>query len=186
MDRYGVNNPMFSDEIKGRMQAKNVEKYGVPWTFMLDSVQDKCQKTILERYGRFCICATALSRPHRDLSDFLTKNGIFHENEKSGLFSGRKPNGRPWNPIPDIYIDSHKLCIEVFGTYWHADPRFFKANDLLKAKNKTAEEIWGEDKQRLEYIQSQGFTTLVVWQEDIQHGTGKEDLVSYLRRTYEL
>ena len=44
----------------------------------------------------------------------------------------------------DIYLPELKIAIEFDGTYWHADKRFYKADDLINFKY-TASEIWERD-----------------------------------------
>lgn len=44
----------------------------------------------------------------------------------------------------DIYLPDLKLGFEFDGTYWHADPRFYKKDDIIL--NRTAEKIWENDK----------------------------------------
>lgn len=48
----------------------------------------------------------------------------------------------------DIYLPELKLGFEFDGTYWHADPRFYNADDIIEHKNITAKEIWERDKQK--------------------------------------
>lgn len=45
----------------------------------------------------------------------------------------------------DIYLPDLKLAFEYDGTYWHADPRFYKETDIIELKNITAGEIWKKD-----------------------------------------
>ena len=48
----------------------------------------------------------------------------------------------------DIYLPNLKLAFEYDGTYWHADPRFYKENDLIWHKKVTADEIWKRDMEK--------------------------------------
>lgn len=48
----------------------------------------------------------------------------------------------------DIYLPNLKLAFEYDGTYWHADPRFYKENDLIWHKKVTANEIWKRDMEK--------------------------------------
>lgn len=46
----------------------------------------------------------------------------------------------------DVYLPNIKLAFEFDGTYWHADPRFYKEDD--KIGDRSAKEIWKHDKMK--------------------------------------
>lgn len=50
-ERYGGNAPASSPLIKAKIQATNIEKYGVPTSIISLGVKEKAKKTNLERYG---------------------------------------------------------------------------------------------------------------------------------------
>ena len=43
----------------------------------------------------------------------------------------------------DIYLPDLKLGFEFDGTYWHADPRFYKENDIIEHKKKLRQAKFG-------------------------------------------
>lgn len=46
----------------------------------------------------------------------------------------------------DVYLPDIKLAFEFDGTYWHADPSFYKPDD--KIGDRSAKEIWKHDKMK--------------------------------------
>lgn len=48
----------------------------------------------------------------------------------------------------DIYLPDLRLAFEFDGTYWHTDPRFYNAGDIIEHKKITAKEIWERNKQK--------------------------------------
>ena len=69
--------------------------------------------------------------------------------------------------IPNICI------IEFNGTFWHADPRVYKEDDVLKRSNSNvkyhyrASEIWKKDCNRIKFIVEQTrLPCIVVWEHD--------------------
>jgi len=73
--------------------------------------------------------------------------------------------------IYDFCIFAYSLVIECHGTYWHCDPRFFKASDNVKFPgNRTilAEEVWERDDHRKAVAHSRGYKYLVFWEHDLQ------------------
>ena len=50
IDKYGKDNCMFIDDIKDKMRANNMEKYGVDWVFKRKEIISKSIQTCIERY----------------------------------------------------------------------------------------------------------------------------------------
>ena len=48
----------------------------------------------------------------------------------------------------DIYLPELRLGFEFDGTYWHADPRFYKEDYIIEHKQVTAGEIWQRDAEK--------------------------------------
>lgn len=66
-------------------------------------------------------------------------------------------------------------AIEFNGDYWHANPKIYKPEDVIRYRNrtKTAKEIWEIDRKRLEAI-SKTHEVLVVWESDFKSNREKE------------
>lgn len=62
--------------------------------------------------------------------------------------------------------------IEYNGTYWHADPRYYRPTSLIR--NKTAYEIWQRDKHKLEAAKKHGYSVLCIWESDFKTSKDKE------------
>lgn len=63
--------------------------------------------------------------------------------------------------MPDI-----KIALEYDGTYWHADNRFYKADDVIEHKKVTAKEIWERDLHKTILCQEQGIQLIRVKEYD--------------------
>jgi hypothetical protein len=59
------------------------------------------------------------------------------------------------------------LIIEVNGTYFHGDNRFFKASDIILGQ--PAEEVWKKDQHKLDIAKQMGFNVLTLWEYDINY-----------------
>ena len=59
----------------------------------------------------------------------------------------------------------HNKIIEFNGTYWHADPRNYKDDDLIR-ENVTAKDIHDFDKMKLSVFKKHGYDVLVIWESD--------------------
>ena len=82
--------------------------------------------------------------------------------------------------IADMLVGSN-LIVEYYGDYWHRNPKYYQAADLVGEH--TAEQIWEKDRKRLEYLQSKGYVTYVIWEHDWR--TRRESIKTELKKLYE-
>lgn len=66
-----------------------------------------------------------------------------------------------------IYDIKHNNCIIEFnGDYWHANPKFYKADD--KIRGKLASTIWNDDERKLDLAKKAGYNVMIIWESDYQ------------------
>jgi hypothetical protein len=60
--------------------------------------------------------------------------------------------------------------LEIQGRYYHADPRLFKENDIIKFPKSsfTAKELWDRDKAKKELAETKGFLYKAIWETEIK------------------
>jgi G:T-mismatch repair DNA endonuclease (very short patch repair protein)/ribosomal protein S27AE len=75
--------------------------------------------------------------------------------------------------ICDIYIPDMNLIIEYFGDYWHCNPNKYKADYFHQKKGITAEQIWYNDRMKVDLIIEYGYNLEVVWESDLKHDNQK-------------
>ena len=66
----------------------------------------------------------------------------------------------------DIYIPDLKLGIEFNGDYHHANPKFYKSNDVIKNHYKTAKLVWEKDKRKINLFKRNNISIFTVWEHD--------------------
>lgn len=66
----------------------------------------------------------------------------------------------------DIYLPELRLGFEFDGTYWHADPRFYKKDHIIEHKQVTAGEIWRRDAEKDSLCISKGIMLVRVKEYD--------------------
>lgn len=64
----------------------------------------------------------------------------------------------------DIYLPELKIGFEFDGTFWHADPRFYKPDDLIKEQ--TAAQIWEKDEIKNKLAESLGIKLIRIKEYD--------------------
>jgi G:T-mismatch repair DNA endonuclease (very short patch repair protein) len=74
----------------------------------------------------------------------------------------------------DFFIPTANLALEVHGDYWHANPRKYKADDVIKYpgnRKLKASYVWERDKRRVETIKSFGYSVVELFESDISEET---------------
>ncbi len=65
---------------------------------------------------------------------------------------------------PDVIIDD-KVIVEFFGDYYHANPEMYDGSDVVHHRL-TAEDIWQNDRKRVETFNEHGYDVVIVWESD--------------------
>jgi len=82
----------------------------------------------------------------------------------------------------DSYIQVDFKCgnkiIEFNGDFWHANPKQYKKNEILTHPNNhvIAEELWDNDKKRIDWLESHGYEVLIIWESDYKKD--KEQIIN--------
>ena len=68
----------------------------------------------------------------------------------------------------DFYV-GHRNIIEVQGTYWHCDPRFYSSTDIVKFGDETysASNVWEKDNEKKILAENYGYNVYYIWEFDI-------------------
>lgn len=75
------------------------------------------------------------------------------------------------NITPDVLI-KNRIVFEFFGDYWHANPHKYVASDKVYG-DKTAQQIWKKDKERISLLEENGYDVYVVWESDYKNNKDK-------------
>ena len=70
--------------------------------------------------------------------------------------------------ICDIYIPVLNLVIEFNGDYWHCNPEKYNSNYFHQVKQKTAQELWDYDRDKVDLIKEKGYNLEVVWESQLK------------------
>lgn len=177
---HGISNVSQSKIVKEKKNNTNLRRYGVINPFQREEVKKKSKETLYQKYGVYNTFELPwytqnigrLSRPHKKVSDYLTTVNIAHENDKAGLFRKFNDNlGRVYSPIPDIFIPNKNIVIEIFGDWWHMNPKLYNSSDIVMFFDgpHSGAEVWARDEIRKNHILTFGFDIIVIWEYDIKH-----------------
>lgn len=67
----------------------------------------------------------------------------------------------------DFYIPDKKIIIEVYGDYWHCNPKIYGYGDDKKPLHENQIGKWEYDEKRKHEIECLGYEVYVVWESDV-------------------
>jgi len=106
-----------------------------------------------------CYPRSNFTKPHKTICEYLEQQNIDFEIEKyiSPYFV-------------DIFIEPDKI-IEVYGDYWHGNPKFYKEEKTLNLPTGEilVQEKWEEDEKRIKYLEKKGNKVLILWEDEIHN-----------------
>jgi hypothetical protein len=188
--KYGVSNISQIQEVKEKKVQQCLKRYGVTNNFKSEEIKRKIKEFWQTNYGadhpseirNYSGKVFNLSKPHRAVLSILDVLNVVYEYEENRYFKAYNPIlEKRYCPRVDIFIPSKNLVIEVFGTYWHADPRNYKSTDLFHTVygHLTAEQIWCRDKIKIDHISALGYNIEVVWESDISKENIEQIILKY-------
>lgn len=197
IEKYGVPYYVVTQEAIERRKQWCLEEYGVENPFQAEPIKNKSKTTCMEKYGVEHYAQTQESKD-RHIITSLKNHGVIYpflkNNTNRNTFISRKVenelkilevNYLKEQPIGKYYVDfllpDHKLVIETYGDFWHANPKKYSADCVLNFPNGkiTAKEKWDYDKKREQFIIDSGYSIIVLWEHDINHD------VLYIERALE-
>jgi very-short-patch-repair endonuclease len=81
---------------------------------------------------------------------------------------------------------ANNIIIEVQGDYWHANPKFYKEDDIINypgGKCK-AKDVWSKDAVKKEIAERYGYEVFYVWEDEIKH-LNEKDIVLLIKEKIE-
>ena len=186
--KYNVENISQIEDVKQKKKMQCLKKYGVDNNFKSDKIKEKIKDFWQREHGADHVSEVVnrkcfrLTKPHRAVVDILNNLNVSHEVETNKYFRAfNNVMQKRFCPVADLYIPHLKLVIEVFGSYWHANPKKYKPSDLFYTfqGKMTAQQIWLKDQIKLEHIKSLGYNIEIVWDDEISETKIREILNKY-------
>lgn len=85
---------------------------------------------------------------------------------------------------PYDFGSRHKnKLIEVYGSYWHLDPRIYKKDFIHPTIKKSASEIWKKDESKRNFALENGYQIYVIWESDWNYNS--EKIINDLKEWYD-
>ncbi|MEZ5198208.1 MAG: hypothetical protein R2764_18005, partial [Bacteroidales bacterium] len=145
--QFRVENEEYGKSIKQKISKARTEYYKTH-----PEAKNDLRLKMIQRFkeGKFPRTKTI---PHKLVCKMLKSLRItFAEEYPTGPF------------VSDIFLPKYKTVIEVQGTYWHADPRFYSKSEL----NKTQQYNVKRDTLKRDFIKNDlGLSLIELWEYDI-------------------
>lgn len=178
LERYGVDNVSKTDFIKEKKKQTFLEHYGVDNIWKVENYtrdiwnsfsEEKKQEIIKKIYTSINKNKSSGSKIEKKVASILDDIGLSYHRQ---FFI--KGSRHPY----DFKLEDSKILIEVNGKYWHADPRYYKKDDIVNQPGDKslikASEIWDKDRKIIEYANNHGYRVITLWEDEIRNYNDKE------------
>lgn len=171
-----------------KWQNRLLEEEGITTVFQRESVKEKIVETFIEKYGSLAkgkVCkeyhkGSPISKIHKKVLLFLEEVNISYNIE----YIIKSDNELRSYYKYDILLDNNKI-IEINGDKWHANPLFYKQNDILDffGNENIANNIWEKDRLKIQCAINNNYKVLVLWENEINNKFEKikKDILNYAK-----
>ena len=176
IEKYGVDNVSKSDLIKQKKRETFMKHYGVDniWktkdyvkNIWKNYTEERKEEIIRKVYASINNNKTSGSKIEKRIASILDDLNISYC--RQFFINGSR---HPY----DFRISKTNILIEVNGRWWHADPRYYNEDDIIKQPGKKynlkAKDIWNKDRKISDFALNNGFIVVTFWEDDI---TNKND-----------
>lgn len=172
LKNHGVeHNFSKNSESRKNWEKRLFEEEGITNVFQREDVKLKSLETIITKYesksnaSRIKSSGNNQSYLNNWLFKILKDSNVLYDAE----FMIRSTNKDKYFFKYDARL-GNKL-IEINGDYWHGNPKFYKANDLIlrgTSKEMKVSEKWEYDLKKEDFAKSMGFQVLTIWENEVK------------------
>lgn len=154
------NNPMLNPASIQKIKDTKLERYGDPNY----NNQEKNAETMISKYGikyAFDLRRSngiGISKPQRKYYEQIKQQypDAILEHYLSDV-----------HVSVDIFIPSENRIVEIYGDYWHCNPKLFLENSYHSQLHMNAADKWKIDLERQAKLEFAGYTVDIIWESDI-------------------
>jgi len=156
-NNYNVKNPSQSELIKERKKSTCLKNYGV----IHHMKHEKTKRRILGKVFGSQNKKFVSKIQNRVFKELKNHCAVLADNKSIHI-----PNKKKFYNCDIVFKEKMKI-IEIFGDYWHCNPKTYKSDYYNGSIGKTAKEIWEYDEQKIINLESKGWQVLILWEKDI-------------------
>lgn len=183
----GITNVSQAQEVKKKKAETFTEHYGVDNIWKTKEFTEWMNDFMMKKYGKLRMSgwdyANDDEREEMNKKRFKTKvaNGFYDSMLEERVERILKENSIRYQRCfwlfhhPYDFIVGDHILLEINGDYWHANPKLYKASDILR-EGVTAQDIWNRDKKFRDCIEGSKFSIIYLWEYDMKKMTDEEIL----------
>lgn len=147
-----------------KWEQRLLDEYGITNIFQREDVKIKSHISLFYHKGKTQL--QRISKTEKKVLDYLIEEGY-------NVISNKKILCNNKIKYADCVIDNK--IIEVNGDIYHANPKIYKSNDLIRfwGYNDKAKLLWDKDYQKFQEYKKLGYDVLYVWEKDINENFDK-------------
>lgn len=178
-ERTGYSNPSQNPDVKAKKTATCLSSMGCDNPSKSDAVKEKKVETCVRNNGvKFGfmigrnIVYNSISNLNKRVYAILDSSGFSYEKEFRLYDNGTY---RAY----DIVFPARNAVLELNGDYWHANPKKFKAGDMINLPHigkVSAESIWKRDTNKRLLAEGHGYKVFYLWECEMKKMTDNEIL----------
>lgn len=151
-------------ESRKKWEQQLFDDYGITNIFQREDIKFKSHISLFHHKGKTQL--RKISKVEKKVLDFLISEGYDVINNKKILCNNKVK-------YADCVINNK--IIEVNGDIYHANPKIYKSNDLIRfwGYNDKAKLLWDKDYQKFKEYKHLGYDVLYVWEKDIKENFDK-------------
>lgn len=170
----GENNPSKREDVREKLSVA-LKGRKTPWLngkkrpehakFMKERMLSVWSAECEERTAHL----KALEKTRKDLQRGHSK---LHDEVKSQLEEAGLKGFISEQIIDKLFVDEvnfeKRIVLEIQGDFWHANPRKFKASDIMTFPGRSilASDVWIRDATRRNILSALGYTVIEIWESD--------------------
>jgi len=151
-----VDYSMDKDNIKVSKVTFTCNRCGTTYT----RVRNLLDRKYREHDYRLCVSCKvkSISEPEKEFAKFITENyhGTVLRNDRN-ILGGNEL---------DVVLPELHIAYEFDGVFWHMDSRFYKPTDYNPKTNRSAQETWDRDNEKIRRCAEKGLTLIRIKEYD--------------------
>jgi hypothetical protein len=195
-EKYGVDNVFQLEEVKNKLNETMLETYGSLRICnpekQKETLKNRPIEKKIEHYTNLSIVKKKQWENYTDEQKYDRISKLFKNNQLSGIHKINKLETKISNALVEIGVSfyfSHyvkrrqfdfkigeNILIEVQGDYWHANPKFYKEDDIInypRGKFK-AKDIWDKDEEKKKIAEKYGYDVFYIWEDEVKYMNERE------------
>lgn len=183
IEKYGVDNPLKSEEVKNKIKKTCIDRYGVEFSSQAKEIKEKVKQTNLEKYGTTCTLHNSEIN-EKTKQTWLNKYGVESPNQSNEIKEKKKQsyikkyNVEHPSQSEEIKNKKRETCKSNFGVEFPSQSKLI----LDKIKNNNLEKYGVEHTLQVKEFRDKGKQTCIK-KYGVEHISQSEEYKEKVKQT---